>query len=105
MNNTNARITRIELVNGSMLTFTLALPANTIAEDFSEAIGDVLNCFGNEVNSFATETDLKVGDEITPDGEIVSGVGDAKIETTVLNTAKAGDYRDAFAEKNGQKTV
>lgn len=102
--NTNARITRIELVNGSMLSFTLALPKGTYAYEFSEAIGDVLNEMteGSQgfVNSFAEETELKVGDEITPAGEIISVGVEAKIEATILNTAKAGDYRDAFAAKN-----
>lgn len=106
MNKTNnARITRIELVNGSMLSFTLLLPGGTYACEFQDAIGDVLNevTEGSQgyINSFATETDLQVGDEITPDGEIIpAAVASGKIEATTLNTAKAGDYRDAFAAKN-----
>lgn len=108
MNKTNAKITRIELVNGSMLSFTLDLPKGTCAYDFTAGIPDVLNevTEGSKgfVNSFATETDLKVGDEITQDGEIIAAaVAEAKIEETVLNTAKAGDYRDAFSEKNGSR--
>jgi hypothetical protein len=36
-------------------------------------------------------------------GEIIAAaVAEAKIEETVLNTAKAGDYRDAFAEKHSR---
>ena len=107
MTTTNAKITRIELVNGSMLSFTLDLPKGTCAYDFTDGLPDVLNevTEGSKgfVNSFATETDLKVGDEITPDGDIVAvAVAEAKIEETILNTAKSGDYRDAFAEKHSR---
>jgi hypothetical protein len=103
-----AKITRIELVDGSMLAFHLSLPEGTMTEDFAEAIGDVLNCITEGhtgmVTSFATETDLKAGDEITLDGKIIEAVeSEGKIEET--STPERQDYRQAFAEKHGQKGI
>lgn len=98
-----AKITKIELVDGCMLSFALDLPAGSSAEDFSEAIGDVLNCLTEGsvglVNSFACETDLKVGDELTDEGGVIEcSAAEGEIEHTSLRR-RTVDYRDAFAQK------
>lgn len=106
----NAKIKRIELVNGSMISLTIILPAATdYVEDFAPACGDVLNTAqkGREgyVNLLSDETDLQVGDEITPTGEIIkAAVPQGRIENTQLPSRNsASDYRDVFAEKHGQR--
>lgn len=102
---TNATIKKIELVNGAMLCFTLTLPAGMKVEafDVETAIGDILNSSTIRgegiVNTFATQTALKVGDEITVDGEIVEAAeAQGQIEATEIK-GKENDYRDAFAAK------
>ena len=103
----NATITKIELVNGSSLSFTLALPAGRHEHDFDlSALGGELNTImdGSTLvfNTFETETDLAAGDQITPEGDIIEGNTEQPIEATELVDARA-DHRDAFAEKhNGQ---
>ena len=106
-----AKITRIELVNGSMLSFTLALPAGMYVEQFDieTAIGGILNSSTDRkastglVNSYNESTDLKVGDEITADGEVIeASEAQGQIEATELK-GKENDYRDVFAAKHGQK--
>lgn len=105
----NAKITRIERVDGSMLSFHLALPKGADTEDFSEVIGDVLNCITDEdgtglVNSFATETDLKVGDEITPDGEIIEcQTAEGVIEETKTPERDGPSLEDIFMEEQGPR--
>ena len=96
-----ATITKIELVNGSMLTFNFKFSEGASLNDFDMAsvIEGYLNEGGGAVNSYLTETELKPGDVITEDGEIIEGNGDAAIEETYLETKKSSDYRDAFENK------
>jgi hypothetical protein len=102
----NATIKKIELVNGAMLSFTLALPAGMNIEQFDVelAIGNILNASTIRgqgiVNCFSSETSLKVGDAITETGEIIEAKeAQGKVETTTL-VGKQADYRDSFNSKN-----
>lgn len=106
METTTAKITKIELVNGCMLSFEVALPAGKKIEAFDiEAIfGSVLNSSTRGSTGFFNvseeETTLKVGDEITTDGEVIEAAeASGKIEIVELK-GKESDYRDAYAEKN-----
>lgn len=96
-----AKITRIELVNHSMLSFTLAVPKGSFAEDFLavDDFSDILNSategMEGRINTFATETELKVGDEIDTDGTIYPRGGSSEIESTSLRSFTIADHRDA----------
>lgn len=107
METTTAKITKIELVNGVMLSFEVALPAGKKIEAFDiETAVDarILNSSTRGSTGFFNiseeETTLKVGDEITIDGEVIeAATAGGKIEAVELK-GKESDYRAAYAEKN-----
>lgn len=96
-----ATITKIELVDGAMLTFTFKFSEGATLADFNMAdlIEGYLNEAGNIVNSFMTETDLRAGDVITAAGEIIEGDGNEDIVEASMPARTTPDYRDAFEQK------
>ncbi|MBC8324325.1 MAG: hypothetical protein H8E27_01690 [Verrucomicrobia subdivision 3 bacterium] len=102
-----ATIKQVELVNGSLISFTIALPDGAREYDFDlSALGGVLNTSMDNgfliVNTFETETDIAAGDLLAPNGDIINGGGVQLIESVEI-ARESIDYRDAFAEKhNGQ---
>lgn len=96
-----ATITKIELVDGAMLTFTFKFGEGATLADFNMAdlIEGYLNEAGETVNSFMTETDLRAGDVITSTGEIIEGDGAEGIIEVSMPARTTPDYRDAFEQK------
>ena len=78
--NENAKVTRVEVVNGDMLSVTTDSP------DFGfESVSGYLNGSGSRFNTWDMSLDIKPGDEITPDGEIVEGAERGATEATEIS--------------------
>lgn len=76
----NATVLKVELVNGSMLTVTTDAPEF----DFSVIRGH-LNGSDGRFNTWDTDLDIKPGDEITEDGEIIEGADRGGVDETELS--------------------
>lgn len=81
MTNENAKVTRVEVVNGDMLSVTTDRPDF----DFESIIPGYLNGSEGRFNTWDMSLDIKPGDEITPDGEIIEGSVRGETEATELS--------------------
>ncbi len=94
----NARITRVELVNGDMTSYTLKAEGQDYDYNF-EGLGTVLNTSGIGrgliLVTVCGEPEFAIGDEVTEGGDVVRGGAAVVAEATTLR-GPASSHKDYF---------
>lgn len=103
-----AKFTKVNLVNETMITYELELPEGSRLEDFDTRQLEGVTSehqIGNKIFlcTFLMETEIRPGDLLDEDGDWIEGDERGEITTEEMDDSKEHDYRKAFYEKHGQE--